>query len=107
MTSSSINQSCSHPVDYSGLQTGLIENTGLQLHQSLNFESTEMQIPYLFQKETTPPIPPTGLLLGGVTLEHVESYCYLGVLVTSRLTWSDHIEQICTKARKLVGLLYR
>ena len=102
-----LNKPISHPVDYSGLQTGLIENTGLQLHQSLNFESTEMQIPYLFQKETTPPIPPTGLLLGGVTLEHVESYCYLGVLVTSRLTWSDHIEQICTKARKLVELLYR
>ena len=27
--------------------------------------------------------------------------------MTSRLTWSDHIEQICTKARKLVGMLYR
>ena len=58
-----LNKPISHPVDYSGLQTGLIENTGLQLHQSLNFESTEMQIPYLFQKETTPPTlnwTPTG-----------------------------------------------
>ena len=28
-----LNKPISHPVDYSGLQTGLIENTGLQLHQ--------------------------------------------------------------------------
>ena len=27
--------------------------------------------------------------------------------MTSRLSWSDHIEQICTKARNLVGILYR
>lgn len=54
-----------------------------------------------------PCIPPTGLLLAGTVLEQVESYRYLGVLVTSRLTWSDHIEQICTKARRLIGMLYR
>ena len=28
-------------------------------------------------------------------------------MVSSRLTWSDHIEQICAKARKLVGMMYR
>ena len=27
--------------------------------------------------------------------------------MTSKLTWNDHINQICTKARKLVGMLYR
>ena len=57
-------------------------------------------------RKRQPHLPPRGLLLGGVTLQHVESYRYLGVLVT-RLNWSGHIEQICTKARKLVGILYR
>ena len=27
--------------------------------------------------------------------------------MTSKLSWSDHIDQICTKARKLIGMLYR
>ena len=27
--------------------------------------------------------------------------------MSSRLTWSDHIEHVCAKARKLVGMLYR
>ena len=58
---------------------------------------------YGFQKH----LPPSGLLLGGITLEQAESYRYLGVLVSSRLTWSDHIEHVCAKARKLVGMLYR
>ena len=44
--------------------------------------------------------------LGDSTLEQVYSYCYLGILVTSTLTWKDHIQQICTKARKLVGILH-
>ena len=40
-------------------------------------------------------------------LEQVDSYRYLGVLVTSKLSWTDHINHICSKARKLVGMLYR
>ena len=52
-------------------------------------------------------LPPGGLLLGNCALEQVHSYRYLGVLVTSTLTWKEHIKQICTKARKLVGMLYR
>ena len=53
------------------------------------------------------PYLPPGLLLGGVTLYRVENYRYLGVLVSSILTWSEHIEHVCAKARKLVGMLYR
>ena len=52
-------------------------------------------------------LPPGGLLLDNCALEQVHSYRYLGVLVTSTLTWKEHIKQICTKARKLVGMLYR
>jgi len=51
-----------------------------------------------------PCIPLIGLFLGAEIMERIESYCYLGVHVTSNLTWTEHNSQICTKARKLVGI---
>ena len=47
----------------------------------------------------------TQLQLGNDVLEQVDSFIYLGVLLSSDLTWTPHIESICSKARKLVGLL--
>ena len=44
------------------------------------------------------------LQLGNNILERVYTYKYLGV---QDLSWSDHIHAKCSKARKLVGLLYR
>ena len=49
----------------------------------------------------------TQFILNGTPLEQVETFKYLGVLLSSDLSWSAHIESICTKARKVVGLLYR
>ena len=40
-------------------------------------------------------------------MEKVNSYKYLGVTLTSDLTWSHHIRNITAKSRRLVGLLYR
>ena len=37
----------------------------------------------------------------------VTSYKYLGVQITSDLMWSDHITKVCTKTRRLIGVLYR
>ena len=52
-------------------------------------------------------VQPPQLILNGMPLEQVETFKYLGVLLSSELSWSAHIESICTKARKLSGLLYR
>ena len=40
-------------------------------------------------------------------LEQVTEYKYLGVTITNTLSWSAHISSISSKARKLVGMLYR
>ena len=47
------------------------------------------------------------LLLCGQPLQKVDTYKYLGLLVSSDLSWSEHIDSICSKARRLLGILYR
>ena len=49
------------------------------------------------------------LTFGGQRLEQVENFKYLGVLLSSNLSFSQHItiQTICAKARKILGLLYR
>ena len=39
------------------------------------------------------------LYLSGQPLEQVQSYKYLGVIITSDLSWSVHIQSICLKSR--------
>ena len=50
---------------------------------------------------------PAYLTLQGHHLERVECFKYLGLLLTSDLSWSTHVDSICSKARKLLRLLYR
>ena len=41
------------------------------------------------------------------TRERVTSYKYLGVLITSTLSWSPHITNVCKRARQQLGIVYR
>ncbi len=50
-------------------------------------------------------IPP--LMLNGVPLERVETFKYLGLLLSTGLSWSRHIDSVCSRAKKILGLLYR
>ena len=47
------------------------------------------------------------LYLGDTPLEQVECFKYLGVILASDLSFSQHIDSVCSKARKILGLLYR
>ena len=47
------------------------------------------------------------LAIEGEPLQSVDSMKYLGITITSDLNWSTHIKNQCSKAKKLVGLLYR
>ena len=46
-------------------------------------------------------------MLGGDVLEKVKSYKYLGITITDDLKWDTHISNICSKARRMTGLIYR
>ena len=46
-------------------------------------------------------------ILKGHTLEWVETAKYLGVTISSNMTWNTHINNITSKAQKLLGFLRR
>jgi len=52
-------------------------------------------------------LPVTPLHLNGTSLKTVSTFKYLGVLVSSSLQWSPHIQGVCSKAHKIIDLLYR
>ena len=95
---------CAH--DYGKLQTDInsIYNCISARSLTLNPEKCKYLV---CSKKSSPTLPPSGLHLNNEVLERVRQYRYLGVLVTERLSWNDHISNICKKARKLIGMLYR
>ena len=60
----------------------------------------------LVSRRRSPSSPPS-FLVQGTPLSHVSSVKYLGILINSDLSWSPHVAKLCSKVRKLVGLLYR
>ena len=58
-------------------------------------------------RKKKPITPQRALTLNNGNLEQVESYKYLGLLLTADLSWSPHISSICLKARRILGLIYR
>ena len=50
-------------------------------------------------------LPP--LLLNDVSLQCVSSFKYLGVILCSNLSWSPHIKFVCSKSRKVLGVIFR
>ena len=91
--------------DYTDLQTDINKISGWADANYLEFNTNKCKTMILTRKFKPGSFPP--LQLKNVTLEQVESYKYLGVTISSSLSWSEHIHSVCMKARRLVGLLYR
>ena len=51
--------------------------------------------------------PPLAIEVDGVPIEPVHSFRYLGVIISEDLRWNLHIDAVCSKARRLLGFLYR
>ena len=58
-------------------------------------------------RKMKPSTAPFTLRLHNEQLEEVDQFKYLGVILNHNLSWSPHISAICTKAKKILGLLYR
>ena len=85
--------------DVSAIQTWATSNFML-------FNESKCKVMHVSRKRS-PLSPIIPITLNGSVLETVDTFKYLGLLISSDLSWTNHIENICSKARKLLGLLYR
>ena len=58
----------------------------------------------LISKKKRPIVHPN-LVFEGTNIENVQQHKHLGVIFTSDLSWSTHVNYIVAKSRKLVGIL--
>lgn len=91
--------------DYADLQKDIDNLTNWVTANHLAFNTSKCKYMLLSRKKY-PSYPPV-LKINSSLVERVYSYKYLGLRLTSTLCWSDHINDICCKAKKMVGLLYR
>ena len=93
-------------VDYAYLQQDIDSISACIQQKGLNFNTSKCKMMFI-SKRRSKTIPPPELVLNGTILDRVNSYKYLGITITSDLSWSSHISNCCNKTRRLVGLLYR
>jgi len=60
----------------------------------------------VFSRKRHPVPAPSYISLNRSRLEIVNSVKYLGITISSDLSWAKHVNVISSKARKLVGLLF-
>ena len=91
--------------DYTCLQKDINHIHFWSSSNGMSFNITKCKQMLLSRKRNpTVSIP---LLLNGLPLQIVNSYKYLGFIISSDLSWSNHIEYICNKAKRMLGILYR
>ena len=96
----------SDPEDFHILQSDLESLEIWSENQYLQLNPVKCKYTILSRRRVSTTVT-SPLHLCGSLLDRVETSEYLGVLITSNLHWSDHIDNICHKARKVLGFLCR
>ena len=47
------------------------------------------------------------LKMGNHVLSRTKTYLYLGLLVDEKLSWANHIDEICKKLSQIAGVIYK
>ena len=69
---------------------------------SLNIKKSKFMLISSPQKKTTDPFV---ILLNGTALEQTDSIKYLGIYIDKNLAWNEHINAVCNKVSKNIGIL--
>ena len=94
------------PDDYVRLQDDIRSVSCCLGSKYLDLNASKCCYLLLSRKRNHSILPPI-LILNDAPLKRVNSYKYLGILISSDLMWSSHISSICSKTRRLTGMLYR
>ena len=94
------------PDDYTQLQIDIDSIASFMDRKSLQFNSTKCKF-MLVSRRTSCSVDPPSLTLHGSVLQRVYSYKYLGVNISSSLSWKEHVSVICKKTKRQIGLLHR
>ena len=101
----------SHPVNSSSdlplLQANIDSISSWFSSHSLTINSSKNKYVFISLKPSSFFSFPPSLYLNNSPLELVTSFKYLGVVLSSNLSWSLHVHNICSKSRKLIGFLFR
>ena len=93
-------------IDYQHFQDDIDAVEACINSKKLKFNAEKCKM-MLITRKNTKSLPPPQLTLNGNVLKRVYSYRYLGITLTSNMSWSPHVAETCNKTRRLVGLLYR
>jgi len=91
--------------DFAGLQSDVDSVHDWTSCNFMTFNEIKCKLMHISRKKS-PVLPTTPITLNGTVLETVNTFKYLGLLISSDLSWTPHIQNICSKARKIFGLLY-
>ena len=90
------------PADYSLVQQDIDDICTWTTNNLLKFNLNKCK--YMVR---SPHQPVTPLTVDNLPIEQVQSYRYLGVWLTSTLTWCVQVESVCQRARRQIGIIYR
>ena len=92
--------------DYEDLQRSVDCVSTWSYENFLNLNQTKCKF-MLISRKRNPVLCLKPLQLNGVVLDSVQSFKYLGVMLTSDMSWSTHVSMVCSRARKILGVIYR
>ena len=100
-------RSISSSVDYVVLQSDITAISVWVSDNWLTLHANKCSFMLIIRKRLHS-IPPPRLFINPETeLSQVNSVKYLGIQITMDMSWSTYITNICSKTRKLIGLMYR
>lgn len=92
------------PQDFQHQQSDITELCQWVKQAGLNL-NTGKTIFMIISRKISPPT--TYLHVNNTSLDQVSVFKYLGVVISSKLQWNDHVHYISNKARKRLGFMYR